>query len=91
MDDAVTLGLGVVVLVVFLYMIKVVMDLQSAISASMGRVEQKLDLLEETASGVTSDVAGIKRSMNEKVDRDYVEKRLKGLSELFRGAKGKKR
>ncbi|MBI4360916.1 hypothetical protein HY572_04055 [Candidatus Micrarchaeota archaeon] len=83
------IGLAIVILLVFLYMIKVVLDLQATISSSISRVESKLDGLEQTASHVTSDMATLKRSLNDKVDRSYVEKRLVGLSELLK--KDKKR
>lgn len=90
MVEVEVIGLGVVILLVFLYMIKVVLDLQATISSSIHRVESKLDGLEQTASHVTSDVASLKRSLNDKVDRSYVEKRLVGLSELLRKNKKKR-
>lgn len=90
MVEVEVIGLGVVILLVFLYMIKVVLDLQATISSSIQRVESKLDGLEQTASHVTSDVAGLKRTLTDKVDRAYVEKRLTGLSELLRKNKDRR-
>ncbi|MDP2717707.1 MAG: hypothetical protein Q8P02_03105 [Candidatus Micrarchaeota archaeon] len=91
MVDSITLGLGVVILLVFLYMIKVVLDLQAAIQSSMRRVENQLGVLESTASSVTSDVAGLKRQLSDKVDRTFVEKRLSGLADLLRRPKKSRR
>jgi len=85
--DAVTLGLGVIILLVFAYMVKVVLDLQSTISASVDRMERQLGQLEQSAAQVSSDVAGLKASMNDKVDRTFVERRLSGLADLLRKKK----
>ncbi len=87
MVDAVTLGLGVIILLVFAYMVKVVLDLQSTISASVERMERQLGQLEQSAAQVSSDVAGLKNSMTEKVDRSFVERRLSGLADLLRKKK----
>ncbi len=81
------MGLGVLILGVFIYMVKVVLDLQSAISASVRRVEDKLSALEQSASQVNSDVSEMKRSVNDKVDRSYVERRLEGLADLLKRKK----
>ncbi len=87
MVDTVTLGLGLVILAVFAYMVKVVMDLQSTISASVGRMEKQLSQLEQSAAQVTQDVGSLKTAMSEKVDRSFVQRRLDGLSELLRKKK----
>lgn len=87
MVDAVTLGLGVIILIVFAYMVKVVLDLQSTISSSVDRMERQLGQLEQSAAQVSSDVSGLKTAMNDKVDRSFVERRLNGLSDLLRKKK----
>lgn len=83
MVDAITVGLGLVILAVFAYMVKVVMDLQSTISASVARMEKQLSHLEQSAAQVTQDVGGLKSAMSEKVDRSFVQRRLDGLSDLL--------
>lgn len=87
MVDAVTLGLGVIILLVFAYMVKVVLDLQSTITSSVDRMERQLGQLEQSAAQVSSDVAGLKNSMSDKVDRSFVERRLSGLADLLRKKK----
>ena len=56
MVDSVTLGLGVVILLVFGYMVKVVLDLQSTISSSVERMERQLGQLEQSAAQVSQDI-----------------------------------
>lgn len=87
MVDSVTLGLGVAILVVFGYMVKKVLDLQATVSASMERMERQLGQLEQSAAQVSSDVGLLRTSMNDKVDRSFVERRLSGLAELLRKKK----
>ena len=87
MVDTVTLALGLVILAVFAYMVKVVLDLQSTISASVGRMEKQLSQLEQSAAQVTQDVGSLKTAMSEKVDRSFVQRRLDGLSELLKKKK----
>lgn len=84
MVDSVTLGLGVVILLVFGYMVKVVLDLQSTISNSVQRMERQLGQLEQSAAQIGQDVGGLKTAISDKVDRSFVERRLDGLSELLR-------
>jgi len=85
--DSVTLGLGVVILLVFGYMVKVVLDLQSTISSSVERMERQLGQLEQSAAQVSQDVGSIKTAMGDKIDRSYVERRLSGLADLLRKKK----
>ncbi|GEM_PF-2076877 len=87
MIDSVTLGLGVVILLVFGYMVKVVLDLQSTISSSVERMERQLGQLEQSAAQVSQDVGSIKTAMGDKIDRSYVERRLSGLADLLRKKK----
>ncbi len=87
MVDSITLGLGVVILLVFGYMVKVVLDLQSTISSSVERMERQLGQLEQSAAQVSQDVGGLKTAVGDKVDRSYVERRLNGLSDLLRKKK----
>ncbi len=83
MVDAITVGLGLVILAVFAYMGKVVMDLQSTISASVAQMEKQLSQLEQSAAQVPQDVGGLKTAMADKVDRSFVQRRLDGLSDLL--------
>lgn len=69
---------------VFLFAVKVFLDMQRTMSRDVSRLEEKLVQLERTAVSVSTDVTSIKSSMQEKVDKEYLQKRLDGLVDLLK-------
>ena len=58
--------------------------MQRTMSRDVSRLEEKLVQLERTAVSVSTDVTSIKSSMQEKVDKEYLQKRLDGLVDLLK-------
>lgn len=71
----------------FLFAVKVFFDLQKSMGGDVRRLEERLASLEHTAMGVGSDVAALRSSMQDKVDRDYLQKRMDGLVDLMKSKK----
>ncbi|MBI5036120.1 hypothetical protein HZC09_02140 [Candidatus Micrarchaeota archaeon] len=84
MVDVLFIGIGVAVLLALAFMTKTVLDAHSMMKASMDKLDEKLVSLEDAAKQVNADVSAIRSTLQEKVDRNYVEKRLDGLVALVK-------
>ncbi len=81
-----TLMLSTVVLVVFLWMIKLAYDVKKIVSQSTHAVEQKTAHVENEMHNVKSEILHLNAKAAEKADTNYLEKRLNGLVSLARKA-----
>lgn len=68
----------------FLFAVKVFFDLQKSMGNDAKRMEERLASLEHSAMGVGSDVSALRNSIKDKVDKDYLQKRLDGLADLVK-------
>jgi len=79
-----TLILSTVVLVVFLWMIKLAYDVKKLVYSSTHAVEQKTAHVESEMHNVKSEILHLNAKTAEKVDASYLEKRIDGLIALAR-------